>query len=281
MVASGTRVPQRDWRAEPSPLCLFQPKASISSRAEWTRDRLRHARSPAQRRLSAAGARRLAYPYQPAWDSYCLTSAGRLGRRRANQGSGTTRGACQRAISARQCPGNGPLRQNRADGRIAQEMHSLVGRIRSKEGGASFPVVSDCPDHSLSDMPAMGQNQKTSRRAYVFRFSPQSRHRRLPGAKQKDYLAVILPDAWGEPCLFLSLAKEKDHGRSRKYHSYCEHKPALEQGQADRGEAAAASQTCLVDSDEAPDRGAGSRPCDVQSGDRQQASWLRCRRDQG
>src|SRR6202521_2014445 len=63
MVASGTRVPQRDWRAEPSPLCLFQPKASISSRAEWTRDRLRPARSRDQRRLSAAGARRLAYPY--------------------------------------------------------------------------------------------------------------------------------------------------------------------------------------------------------------------------
>ena len=55
MVASGTRVPQRDWRAEPSPLCLFQPKTSISSRAEWTRDRLRHARSRDQRRLSAAG----------------------------------------------------------------------------------------------------------------------------------------------------------------------------------------------------------------------------------
>ena len=69
MVASGTRVPQRDWRAEPNPLCLFQPKPSISSRAEWTRNRLRYARSPDQRRLSAAGARRFAYPYQSAWDS--------------------------------------------------------------------------------------------------------------------------------------------------------------------------------------------------------------------
>ena len=69
MVASGTRVPQRDWRAEPNPLCLFQPKPSISSRAEWTRNRLRYARSPDQRRRSAAGARRFAYPYQSAWDS--------------------------------------------------------------------------------------------------------------------------------------------------------------------------------------------------------------------
>jgi hypothetical protein len=68
MVASGTRVPQRGRRAEPDPLCLFQSKTSIGSRAAWTCDRLRHAGSPDQRRLSAAGARRLAYPYQPAWD---------------------------------------------------------------------------------------------------------------------------------------------------------------------------------------------------------------------
>ena len=52
-----------------APLCLFQPKTSIGSRAAWTCDRLRHAGSPDQRRLSAAGARRLAYPYEPAWDS--------------------------------------------------------------------------------------------------------------------------------------------------------------------------------------------------------------------
>jgi hypothetical protein len=37
----------------------------------------------------------------------------------------------QPVVSARQCPGNGPLRQNRAAGRIAQEGHSLIGRIRS------------------------------------------------------------------------------------------------------------------------------------------------------
>src|SRR6266404_9453603 len=70
--------------------------------------------------------------------------------------------------------------------------------------------------------------------------------------------------------LSLSLAKEKDHGRPRKCDSYCQQAPALEQGQADRGKAAAALQTCLVDSDEAPDRGSRSRPCDVQSGNRQQ-----------
>ena len=63
------------------------------------------------------------------------------------QNSGTTHGACQRAVSARRCPGNRHLRQNRAAGRIAQERHSLIGRIRSQEGGASRPVVSDGPDH--------------------------------------------------------------------------------------------------------------------------------------
>ena len=35
-----------------------------------------------------------------------LNSAGRLGGRRTSQHSGTTHGACQRAVSARQCPGN-------------------------------------------------------------------------------------------------------------------------------------------------------------------------------
>ena len=49
---------------------------------------------------------------------------------------------------------------------------------------------------------------------------------------------------------------------------------ALEQGQADRGKAAAATKTRLVNPDETPDRRPRSRPRDVQSGDRQQASWL-------
>jgi hypothetical protein len=40
------------------------------------------------------------------------------------------------------------------------------------------------------------------------------------------------------------------------------------QRQADRGEAAAATKTRLVDPDEAPDRRPSSRPRDVQSGDR-------------
>ena len=66
-------------------------------------------------------------------------------------------------VSARQCPGNGPLRRNRAAGRIAQERHSLIGRIRSQEGGASLPVVSDCPDHRLSDMPVMGSSTDISK----------------------------------------------------------------------------------------------------------------------
>jgi integrase len=48
----------------------------------------------------------------------------------------------------------------------------------------------------------------------------------------------------------------------------------LEQRQADRGKATAATKTRLVDPDEAPDRRLSSRPRDVQSGDRQQASRL-------
>ena len=55
MVASGTGLPERKRRAEPGPLCLFQPSASAGRGAERTRDRLRHARPPDRRRLSAAG----------------------------------------------------------------------------------------------------------------------------------------------------------------------------------------------------------------------------------
>src|SRR6202163_4777367 len=47
-----------------------------------------------------------------------------------------------------------------------------------------------------------------------------------------------------------------------------------EQGKADRSEAATATQARLVDPDEASNRRPRSRPCNVQSGDRQQASWL-------
>jgi hypothetical protein len=49
---------------------------------------------------------------------------------------------------------------------------------------------------------------------------------------------------------------------------------ALEQRQADRGKAAAATKTRLVDPNEAPYRRPHSRPRVVQSGDRQQASRL-------
>ena len=34
--------------------------------------------------------------------------------------------------------------------------------------------MSDCPDHSLSDMPAMGQKAKYSLGVDVFRFTPES-----------------------------------------------------------------------------------------------------------
>jgi hypothetical protein len=43
----------------------------------------------------------------------------------------------------------------------------------------------------------------------------------------------------------------------------CDQSPALEQGQAERGKATAATQTFLVDTDEAPDRGSPARPCVV------------------
>jgi hypothetical protein len=45
-------------------------------------------------------------------------------------------------------------------------------------------------------------------------------------------------------------------------------------GKLTGGKAAAATKTHLVDPDEAPDRRPHSRPRDVQSGDRQQASRL-------
>src|SRR5258708_26626191 len=56
---------------------------------------------------------------------------------------------------------------------------------------------------------------------------------------------------------------------------------AVEQGKANRGKATAATKTRLVDSYETPDRRPRSRPRYVQSGNRQQASWLRCRRHPG
>src|SRR5258708_38034803 len=87
----------------------------------------------------------------------------------------------------------------------------------------------------------------------ALRFTPQSSHRRVSKSKQKT-TSRRSSSTHGERALVsLSLAKEKDHGRPRKWDSYCQQAPALEQGQADRGKAAAALQTCLVDSDEAPD----------------------------
>jgi len=48
-------------------------------------------------------------------------------------------------------------------------------------------------------------------------------------------------------------------------------------GKLTGAKAATAAQTRLVHPDKAPDRGPRSRPCHVQSGNRQQASWLRRR----
>src|SRR5258706_15818564 len=105
----------------------------------------------------------------------------------------------------------------------------------------------------MGPMSETGQNRKSSMRVYVFRFTPQSRHRRVSKSKQKTTSRRSFSTHGERAFLSLSLAKEKDHGRPRKCDSYCQQAPALEQGQADRGKAAAALQTCLVDSDEAPD----------------------------
>src|SRR5258706_13854150 len=70
---------------------------------------------------------------------------------------------------------------------------------------------------------AFGSKPENLKASICFPLFPSKQTSPASRRKQKDYLAVILPDAWGEPCLFLSLAKEKDHGRSRKYHG-CQQK---------------------------------------------------------
>src|SRR5271169_1291019 len=60
-----------------------------------------------------------------------------------------------------------------------------------------------------------------------------------------------------------------DHVGTSKCYPDASKTVALEQGQADRGKAAATAQTRLVDPDKAPDRRPTSRPSHVQSGNRQ------------
>src|ERR1700676_2932505 len=75
------------------------------------------------------------------------------------------------------------------------------------------------------------------------------------------------------PTRFCNRAKEYGHAGSSECLPNTQ-ASAVEQRQADRGKATAAPQTGLVDPDETPDRRSRSRPRDVQSGNRQQASWL-------
>src|SRR5260370_36420973 len=84
---------------------------------------------------------------------------------------------------------------------------------------------------------------------------------------------IAMPIRWHMLLDLYSRAEEYGHAGS------CECDPraeasAVEQGKADRGKATTATQTRLVDSDEAPDRRSRSRPRHVQSGNRQQTSRL-------
>src|SRR5258706_14217908 len=108
-------------------------------------------------------------------------------------------------------------------------------------------------------MSVPGQTRKYSPRVDVFRSSLkadiagfQAQTERLPCGDPSRRL--------GRAMLVPLFSEGEGPWKIAQNHSYCEHKPALEQGQADRGEAAAALQTCLVDSDEAPDQGTGSGP---------------------
>jgi hypothetical protein len=84
-------------------------------------DTLDHQISVSQQRGAAANT------YQPAWDSCCLNSAGRLGGRRANLTPEPRVAPATNPIGP--TVPDGPLRQNRAAGQCTKGI--LVGRIRS------------------------------------------------------------------------------------------------------------------------------------------------------
>src|SRR6266568_6375751 len=81
--------------------------------------------------------------------------------------------------------------------------------------------------------------------------------------------------------LVTSVTEDYDHAKHRKCCPNRIQTHALEQGQADRRKATAAAKARLVDPDQAAGRRATPRLGNVQSGHRQQAAWLRCRRSQG
>src|SRR3977135_3419217 len=90
--------------------------------------------------------------------------------------------------------------------------------------------------------------------------------------KRSRLVRSKMPNHWH--MLSSSVTEEYDHAGSNEFHPDAAQTVALEQGQADRGKAPAATQTRLVNPDEAPDQRPRSRPRHVQSGNRQQASWL-------
>ena len=96
--------------------------------------------------------------------------------------------------------------------------------------------------------------------------------RKITGAPSHCFLGLPRCQQWSSkmnPRILAGVGD--DHARSSKQNR---DPGALEQRQGDRCKAAAATQTCLVNSDETPDARSRSRPCHVQSGNRQQTSWL-------
>src|SRR4051795_2962091 len=84
---------------------------------------------------------------------------------------------------------------------------------------------------------------------------------------------ISMPISLAHASRLCNRAEEYDHAGS----SECCPSPqtsALGQGKADRGKAPAPPQARLVDPDKASDRRTRSRSGHVQSGNRQQASWL-------
>src|SRR6202521_1450598 len=82
---------------------------------------------------------------------------------------------------------------------------------------------------------------------------------------------IPMPIRWHMLLVLCNRAEEYGHAGSSECYPRAQ-ASALEQGQAHGGQAAAATQTCLVDPDETSDRRPRSRLGHVQFGNRQQAS---------
>src|SRR6516162_1286792 len=89
-------------------------------------------------------------------------------------------------------------------------------------------------------------------------------------------LGITGPASWSS-----SPTQEDDHGYSNASDALNAATRALEQGQAHRPKASVAAKTCLVDPHPIADGGTDARLGNVQSGNRQQAAGLRCRRTSG